>query len=268
MRRVFGLCIMFFTCTVLSSVSVVPTPYGARLGLSAPKGTVYTDIYVDNLFISRLDGSAEEYELTGLQADGTYDLAIAYRDGENNDISADFATFETTNWSGEYLWVNKTDEDNKGRVREFRLQVRTVHDETYGQYNEMYIMIDGKTYRLFPLFDLGEPTGWVDYDDSTEQAICYRNNAERFIKSSLTPSRWRLTKMEVSPLKAVSYVETVAFGFSIDCTTSFTFFLDEDGGRHVSFLITGPSLLRSFFFYSPNGESEGGAFILDAVSTD
>ena len=103
---------------------------------------------------------------------------------------------------------------------------------------------------------------WVDYDDESVQAVCYRLNAEKFNKSLIDPSSWLLTAMEVSPTSCISYVDTKAIGITIGCTTSFNFFIDENGVRHISFLITGPSILKSFFFYSPNGESEDGAFIL------
>ena len=266
-RRVVLGTIMFLAFSALYAVSLDSTPYGARISFSAPDNTVYTDIYIDNGFIVRLDGNETGYEIKGLESDREYLLSIAYRDGENNEIDAEFERFTTDDWSGKYTWVNKTDDDNKGKVRTLTLDVRTVHDEKYGQYNEIYFDIDGEEYRLFPLFNLGSPVSWVDYDDTTPQAICYRTNAEKFNKSGIDPKRWRLTKMEVSPDKAVSYVETVAFGISINCTTEFSFFIDEEGKKHISFLITGPSILHSFFFYSPNGESEEGAFILDEISS-
>lgn len=259
--------ILIFIISSLDAVSLAPTPYGARLKISSPSDTVYTDIYVDNGFIARLDGSESSYEITGLESDREYLLSIAYRDAYNSDLDAEFVYFETGNWDGEYLWKNMTDDDNKGRVRELRLSVKTVHDEKYGQYNEVYYDIDGTAYRIFPLFDFGQPVSWVDYDADTPQAICYRTNAEKFNKSGINPSRWRLTRMEVSPLNAVSHVETVAFGISIDCTIDFSFFLDDEGKKHVSFLFEGPSILRTFLFYSPNGESEDGAFILDEISS-
>lgn len=266
MRKIIAVAIFVFVVFSMSAVSVEPTPYGARLVFSPPEGTVYTDIYINNGFVVRLGEMEASYEITGLEADGEYLLSIAYRDAENRDLNAEFEHFNTTNWNGEYLWVNNTDNDNNGKVREIRLRAKTVHDDRYGQYNEIYFDIDGKEYRLFPLFDLGSPVTWVEYDDMTPQAICYRTNAELFNKSSIKPRRWRLERMEVSPLSSVTHVDTRAFGFSIACDTSFSFFLDEDGNRHISFLITGPEILRSFFFYSPNGESPDGAFILENLS--
>ena len=113
--------ILIFILSSLDAVSLAPTPYGARLKISSPSDTVYTDIYVDNGFIARLDGSESSYEITGLESDREYLLSIAYRDAYNSDLDAEFVHFETGNWDGEYLWKNMTDDDNKGRVRELRL---------------------------------------------------------------------------------------------------------------------------------------------------
>ena len=261
MRKLIALITQILGTSLLFALSLNLTPYGARISYEPAEGSIYTDIYIDNGFIARLEGG-NSYEIKGLESDREYLLSVAYRDGENNDIDAEFATFTTANWTGEYAWYNNTDKDNGGMVRELRLRVETVHDETYGQYNQIFFEENGTEYRLFPLFNLGESVTWVDYDDESVQAVCYRLNAERFNKSLIDPSSWLLTAMEVSPTSCISYVDTKAIGITIGCTTSFNFFIDENGVRHISFLITGPSILKSFFFYSPNGESEDGAFIL------
>ncbi len=266
MRKLTVLLLLIFTINTVYSLSVEPTPYGAFIDFDAPEGSVYVDLYIDNAFIARLDSSERKYSIESLDSDTEYLLSVAYRDSSNGDISAEFERFTTTNWSGEYLWENRTDKDNKGRVREIRFRVKTVTSELYGQYNEIYMMIEGSEYRLFPLFDLGQEVSWVDYDDSTPQAITYRTNAEKFNKSNITPTRWRLEKIEVSPVLAATHVDTRAFGLKIKCVTRISFFLDSEGRRNLSFMLSGPSILRSFLFYSPNGESPDGAFHLVNLS--
>lgn len=266
MKKAAFVLIMFFLLSTAYALELSSSPYGAELNFKAPEDTVYIDIYIDNIFQVRLDGSATCYELTNLKSNTDYDLSIAYRRADNSDISAEFDSFKTTNWDGIYLWVNTTDEDNKGRVREIRLKVKTVDDETYGQYNEIYMKAkDGRELRLFPLFDLNTPVSWVDYKGTSDQAVIYRENAELFNKSSIDPSRWILKSMEVSPLKTVSYVDTRAFGLTIEAITSFTFFLDENGVKSMAFLVTGPSILSSFYFSCPDENSTDGSFILKNV---
>ena len=64
-------------------------------------------------------------------------------------------------------------------LRELRLSVKTVHDEKYGQYNEVYYDIDGTAYRIFPLFDFGQPVSWVDYDADLFDQIYNDDSQER-----------------------------------------------------------------------------------------
>lgn len=262
MKKLITANILLLTCMGIFALSVDTTPYGAELSFSPPSKAVYTDIYIDNGFIARLDSSQLSYDLQNLESDREYRLSVAYRDEENRDLDAEFATFRTGNWSGDYIWINETDDDNKGMVRTINIRVKTVHDADYGQYNEIYFVIDGEEHRIFPLYDFGTPVSWVDYESSTPPAISYRLSAERFNKSSIKPKEWKLLSMEVSPLSAVSVVETKAFGITVKCEIEFSFFLDDDGVRCLSFKLSGPPIMKSFFFYSPNGESEDGSFIL------
>ena len=263
MFRAVSILIMFFLQISVFALDIEPRPDGARFSFSAPSGTVFIDIYVDDVFQARLDGKEKEYEAVNLLSNKDYKVSLAYRRSDNSDISAEFGSFSTTNWDGLYRWVNNTDKDNGGRVREIEFIVRTVNSEKYGQYNEVYMLSNsGRKMRLFPLFDLGTAVGWVDYEGESDAAVVYRENAERFNKTSMDPSSWTLTKMEVSPSYLVSYVDTKAFGFTIPCTTSFQFNIDENGEKEMVFLVTGPSILKSFYFSCPDAESEDGEFIL------
>ena len=97
-------------------------------------------------------------------------------------------------------------------LRPLPLRLRPV-----GPAPHIVVLLEGKEYRIFPLFPFGSDMAgrWIDYDDQSPAGIAYRLNAERFNKSSFTPSRWRVDKIEIDSDSTSAYIQTSAFGISV-----------------------------------------------------
>ncbi len=263
MKRLF-LVLLFFVPSFIFAIDVVERPTGFLVDWKEVEGAKWYDIYVDDGFVARLDNNVFSYEIGNLMSNKTYNISFAARDEGNNTLIAEFSTNTTTSWDGTYVWNNPTTKDNKGRVKKLVFKVRTVLDPIYGQHQEIYILSDdGAEHRIFPLYDFNDKSaGWTDYDDDTEQAATYRLNAERFNTSSIVPSSWRVSKIFLGRDHIEVTVETKAFGISLDTMVIYDFIVDDEGCRNLVFRMDGPSLVRTFVFFNPDGTRDDGAYVL------
>ena len=241
-------------------------PTSVSLSWNHVEGAEYYDIYNGDKALARLGSDAASYTADHLLSDTAYDFCVAARGSGNEDIDADWIEVRTTSWDGVYEWLNRTGNDNKGKLKSLRFRIQTAVDPVYGQYYETFMVSDeGKEYRIFPLFPFGSDMAgrWIDYDDQSPAGIAYRLNAERFNKSSFTPSRWRVDKIEIDSDSTSAYIQTSAFGISVTTNTSYSLYM-EDGQAMMKFETTGSGIANAAIFRNPN-PGEGDAFILKRI---
>lgn len=243
-----------------------PHPSSVDFSWSGVPGAVYYDIYNEDAFTVRLEGDATSYTVSHLLSDTDYSFSIAARTADNETLDAAFLDTATGSWDGVYQWVNRTDEDNRGRMRSFTLRVETETDPAVGQYHALYmIMDDGAEVRISPIYDFSDPSSgeWVDYKSDSPAAISYRLNAERFNTSVFKPSRWRVDKLVIDYDSSSAYIQTSALGITVETVTTYRLY-EEDGAMKMSFQTEGSGIVSSMLFNNPN-PGEGDAFILTRI---
>ena len=245
---------------------IIGHPTSADISWASVPGASWYDIYSGDTFIARLESSEREYSVEGLFSSSDYSFSIAARDQENNTLDADFLSVSTTSWDGIYEWNNKTDKDNKGKVRNIRIRVETAVSPQIGQYYNFY-MYDrkGNEVLVFPLYDFDDSSSgeWVDYTDKGKSGTSYRFSAGRFNASPFNPSKWRIDKVVIDYDSSSAYIQTSALGLVFDTVTSYKLFI-EDGKMKMSFTTEGSGIVGEFLFRNPN-PGEGDAFILTRI---
>lgn len=254
----FVILCVFFPVLSLHALAADPVPNGFSLSWDKVDGAVYYDIYVDSVFVERLGFDTFSHVVDDLLADHAYQVAVAARDGGNRDLEAWFAEVRTGSWDGEYLWVNPTDEDNHGLVKELRMRVETDYDPVYGQYYRLSIVRDGVPYQFFPLYPLGGlAPQWTSYKDDSIQAEVYRKCSELINTSRmLKPSSWRVGRIELQKNGFVFTVVSRAFGIKVETVNTFSFRL-ENGVRKLDYRVGGDDLFMSIAFVNPEPGSDG-----------
>ena len=265
MILMFSCAAAFHAAAGVLGVEAEGLPTSVELSWDSVDGAYYYDIYNGSTPVARLGDGASGYTVEGLLSDAEYRFCVAARTKENADIGSEWITVRTSSWDGLYVWENRTDSDNKGRMKELRLRLATEHDPVYGQYYETYLVDGSDEYKTFPLFDFGSELAgkWIDYDDETPAGIAYRINAERFNKSSFKPSRWRVDRIEIDSDSTSAYIQTSAFGITVTTKTSYRLYM-EDGEAMMEFETTASGIADSVLFKNPNPE-EGDAFILKRI---
>ena len=244
-------------------------PTAVTLSWNPVEGAAHYDIYNGDKPVARLGSDASSYTVKKLLSDEEYTFCVAARGEGNEDIDAEWVSVSTSSWDGVYEWVNETDKDNKGRMKSLRFRLDTKVDPVYGQYHEMFLLSDdGNEYRIFPLFPFDSDMSgqWIDYDDQTPAGIAYRINAERFNKSSFTPSRWRVDRIEIDSDSTSAYIQTSAFGITVMTTTTYNLYM-EDGQAMMTFETNGSGIAGTVIFRNPN-PGEGDAFILRRIQQE
>ena len=265
----FLLAFAGFSSLSALSVDAEAFPSSVLLSWDGTDGAVYYDVYTGERFLARLGSGEREYRAERLLSDTTYNFSVAARTEANETLAADFTSATTTSWDGVYEWINETDKDNKGRMKSLRFRLDTKVDPVYGQYHEMFLLSDdGNEYRIFPLFPFDSDMSgqWIDYDDQTPAGIAYRINAERFNKSSFTPSRWRVDRIEIDSDSTSAYIQTSAFGITVMTTTTYNLYM-EDGQAMMTFETNGSGIAGTVIFRNPN-PGEGDAFILRRIQQE
>ena len=237
-------------------------PTSLALSWDAVEGAVYYDIYKDNGFVERLDSDRLSSSIGKLRSETEYSISIAARTSDNQTLDAGFAKASTTSWDGIYRWVNTTEHDNKGKLRELVFRVDTEYSPSYGQYCYIYLQINGAEHRIFPLYEFGDEAAsrWNKYDDSSPVCEAYRVNAGLFNTSSMTPSKWKVSRIVIDYDSCSAYIQTSALGLNVSTVTSYAFSI-EDGEQLVRFSTEGSGIVGSLLFKNPN-PGEGDAFIL------
>ncbi len=259
MKRLFVLLGAFLLLSVsVPALDVSPTPNGINLAWESAEGAVYYDIYIDSVFIARLDSRCLSYTVKDLLADHEYQVAIAARDKENNDIASWFSEAASGSWDGEYLWVNSTKDDNRGLMKELRMVVKTVHDPEYGQYYNVPVIRDGKSYRFFPLYPLGYAAPqWTKYDADSPEAEVYRKCSQMINSSSiLKPSAWRVERIKLDYDGFSFTVISKASGIEVESINTFSFRLDGQRCK-LDYSIGGDRMFMSIAFVNPEPGSDG-----------
>lgn len=244
-------------------------PTSVTLSWNPVEGAAHYDIYNGDKPVARLGSDASSYTVEKLLSDTEYTFCVAARGEGNEDIDAEWVSVSTSSWDGVYEWINETDKDNKGRMKSLRFRLDTKVDPVYGQYHEMFLLSDdGNEYRIFPLFPFDSDMSgqWIDYDDQTPAGIAYRINAERFNKSSFTPSRWRVDRIEIDSDSTSAYIQTSAFGITVMTTTTYNLYM-EDGQAMMTFETNGSGIAGTVIFRNPN-PGEGDAFILRRIQQE
>lgn len=272
LRVLLTLIIMLLPLGTISSSSLSASadsrPTSIALSWEECSGAVYYDIYNNGVFTARLAASELSYELTPLYSSTEYNITIAARDEANNNLDAAWLSATTDTWEGLYRWVNETDKDNKGKLKELNVRVELKIHPSYGQYPEVwFINEDGSENRIFPLFDFDDPEAgkWHKYKENSEAGIAYRENADRFNITSFNPSKWKLDKIFIDRDETTAYILTSILSMELTTWSKFVFFEDGKGKKYLSLSTVGErGITDTFIFKNPN-PGEGDAFILSKI---
>ncbi len=269
-KRALFACFLLFSAAFLAADGLdavcTPHPSSVDFSWSGVPGAVYYDIYRGETFLARVDSSTLSYTAENLLSDTEYSFSVAARTENNTTLDAAFLDTVTGSWDGVYRWENLTDEDNRGSMRSYTLRVETETDPAVGQYHAIYMLAnDGKEYRIFPLYDFGDPASgeWVEYKGKSPEAVSYRLNAERFNASVFKPSKWRVDKVVIDYDSTSAYIQTSAIGITVETVTTYRLY-EEDGVMKMSFQTEGSGVVNGMLFKNPN-PGEGDAFILTRI---
>ena len=259
--------VSLYSASMTLNADIAPT--SVSLSWSSVAGTVYYDIYKDNEFVARLDSSSHSYNVEKLLSNKSYTFSIASRDEKNNTLAAARVSATTDSWDGIYQWINKTDENNKGKLKEIILSVETNVDDTYGQYYRIsYKKENGDYICIFPLFDFDDKSAfeWHKYKENSVPGNSYRVNAELFNTSPFKPGKWKVHSIVIDSNSTTAYIQTSAIGMEFLTTTVFEFYENESGMKFLSLDTKGAQkIVEDYLFKNPN-PGEGDAFILSRIS--
>ncbi len=266
-RAVFVCFLIVFASGLYASVlkaEAVPLPTGVYLSWNSVEDARYYDIYADNSPVARVEQD-DSYTVENLLSSTDYSICIAARSEDGRDLDAEWIDVTTDSWDGDYVWLNKTGNDNRGRMKSMKLSVRTVKDPVYGQYPEIWLSDNDTKLRISPLYPVGSPDSgrWEDYSGTSDAATAYRVNAEKFNTSIFTPSRFRVDRIVIDYDSTSSYIQTSAFGLTVDTLTRIEFFV-EDGEKKLLLQTEAEGIAGSMIFTNPN-PGEGAAFIFTKI---
>ena len=160
-------------------------------------------------------------------------------------------------WSGRYLWVNPTKKDNGGKMKSIEMLVKESEN---GWKREIYLIDEGKEYRLFPLI---LPTDesfseWHKYKEDSDVAKTFRYNTDKLNTSPFSPGKWLLKEIRSEGDKSIMEVTVSAFNMKVGITITFAFALDENGKEQLTFwLDTALAMANGMLFKNPESDSDG-----------
>jgi len=233
-------------------------------------GAEFYDIYRDNGFVVRLPSTGREY-MDEKVPKGPYSYSIAARDKDGKDIDAAWANASTSGWDGTYVYKCLSGKDNDGMASILTLRVTTKNHPSVGQYMqiEMKGAKDNDFFRAFPLFDpeSGSIAGsgeWLKYKGDGNAETSYRRNAAIFNTSSMSPSKFKVTKIVIDYDSITANLQTKALAFTFDTESSYIFKEDESGNKTIEFSTEGSGLAGKYLLRNTN-PGEGDAFIFREV---
>lgn len=263
----FGLILIFFGITSLHATNlkmeVKPLPTGANLTWSLVPESVYYDIYVNREFVVRLNNDATSYTLSNLIQGTEYEVILGARTATNETLDSEQANFTTDSWKGVYRWVNTTDNDNNGMMKEFILKVTLTKDAKYGVHNEIWTYAEEQWRKIFPFGELTGNYGWLKFSGDSDMETTYRLNCSKFNISSFIPSKWKIDKIYLLNDYCGVDITTKAFGFEIQTSSTYTFKINDEGKKIIEFRNIGTGVAEMAMFHNPIGP-EKGLFILVA----
>ncbi len=218
-------------------------------------GSIYYDIYRGSDFIVRLDNTTTSYTIEDERQNAEFVYVIGARDGSNKTLAASKISVKTKSFEGVYQWVNPTDKDNGGKLKDITLRLELAEDPVYGQYMKIYAQTEIGERCFFPIFSL-ESTEWpwVEYDSDAEEAVTYRVTCEKFNSSPFTPSKFRQSRLEIHPDYVSVDVQSRALGFEVTTTSSF-YFYTKDGEMFLDYSTSGSGLAKTAIFKNPVGDN-------------
>lgn len=272
LKKIFNIVVLVVICSSAFAASMTldakAYPTLVLLSWNEVANTVYYDIYKDNEFVARLDSSSREYKVEKLLSNTEYSFSIASRDASNNTLAAAWESSTTDNWDGIYLWENKTDIDNNGKLRRLKLHLATSFDSQYGQYYKIdYEDENGSLIQIFPLFPFDDQSAfeWHKYKEKSVPGNSYRVNAELFNTSSFKPGKWKVYSIVIDSDSTTAYIQTSALGMEFLTTTVFKLYEDESGEKYLSLDTKGEQkIVENYLLKNPN-PGEGEAFILKKI---
>lgn len=226
------------------------------------EGASWYDIYNGDEFIVRLGADENSYRIEHLDQNEDFRFVMGARDEDNATLDAEAVSVRTGSYEGRYCWINPTDSDNHGRLKDIVFNTALREDDGYGQYMEISIDDEeGRRHVIFPLQSFDSSWDWIDYDSDQSEAVAYRLNCERFNTMGINPSRFRVSSVNLSTDSISIVIVSRAFGISVETTSTYTFGVDEEG-PYLIYSTTGNGLARSALFKNPADRENPYSYLL------
>ncbi len=167
-------------------------------------------------------------------------------------------------WDGTYQWVNNTNKNNWGKVKELTVRVESV--EKPWLYN-LYLIYEGKEYRVFPLIAEDESgySDWHDYDEDSSAGEAFRTNNGRMNKTIVNPGKWMMGESEVSEDRIFTTIVASAFNIHITIDVEYAFSLDENGNKQLTFSMDADQDIAKGNFFQNVQKGSDGKFTLSCI---
>lgn len=162
-----------------------------------------------------------------------------------------------SSWSGYYQWTNPTKKDNGGKVKSLLVRVEETDEEWK---REIYLVEDGKEYRVFPVIRPTDPGygDWHKYGEDSPEAESFRYNNKKINKVGVIPGKWMVHSILSTENESISSITVSAFNMKITLSSNFSFSLDENGVEQLTFgMDTDTGFAQSMFFTNPEKDSDG-----------
>lgn len=259
MKKVI-LCIILLGCSLsifssslnLQLDSIYPNQ--VHLSWDKVKGAEYYDLYLNLEPMVRTTetkailGSNEDPLLTHTD----YKVILNARNKDEEVVAADNIKFTTSGWEGHYLWINKTDDDNRGRCKQ--LEYLVSYKE--GKYT-IDRMFEEQLYKLFPLVSPESIGKKFSFDGERPEEISYRVNARAFNTTNYSPKSWSIDNIYSSDSYLESKSTTSISFIKIPTVSKYTFVVSKEGEREMHFQTVVSKMVSQGTFTSPNPGDEG-----------
>lgn len=167
-------------------------------------------------------------------------------------------------WDGTYQWVNNTNKNNWGKVKDITIRVESVSEDYL--YN-LFLVLDGEEYRIFPLIlpSSSSYESWHDYDEKSAEGEAFRKNNKRMNTTPIAPGKWKMGESTVTEDSIRTTVIASAFNIKITTEVEYLFSLDENGSKQLTFSMDADQdIAKGKFFQNPEKGSDG-KFVLTAI---
>lgn len=259
MQRILLIC--FFSLLLLFPSFSAPLNLSAevsydKVSLSWEKveNAYYYNIYINGeLKVTIRDGSVA-YDFDKLPQNTRMNFQVKALDADRRVIFAEETQVTTGAYEGRYVWVNPNKKEKKNKELVFETELAGLWEDGT-PYMNIYSVIDGERYKLFPMLPQSEEGWpWIKYNDKGPVAEVYRKYCAIFNTSSIKPSAFQVTDIHIEQNNTYkASVDSKAFGMTVGTDITFEFDFDEIG-PYLKFSLDGSSLVRSFLFKNPEGD--------------